>query len=92
MKAGQQHAAMSCCSNGNFSFATYKHLVYWWFQLQKTGPGYASPLDAMQNGPREKILYVCCVQPDQTEGKSDLLATVDVDPESPTYCQVSAIK
>lgn len=67
MKAGQQHAAMACCSNG---------------------PGYASPLDAMQNGPREKILYVCCVQPDQTEGKSDLLATVDVDPESPTYCQI----
>lgn len=45
----------------------------------------------MGNGPRETILYVCCVQPDQTEGKSDLLATVDVDPESPTYCQVSAI-
>ncbi|XP_050295060.1 methanethiol oxidase isoform X2 [Anthonomus grandis grandis] len=52
------------------------------------GPGYASPLDAMKNGPREKLLYTACVQPDQTRGKSDVLATVDVDPESPTYCQV----
>lgn len=39
-------------------------------------------------GPRETILYVCCIQPNPAEGKSDLLATVDVDPESPTYCQV----
>ncbi|XP_066156957.1 methanethiol oxidase [Euwallacea fornicatus] len=52
------------------------------------GPGYASPLDAMTKGPRETLLYVCCVQPDQSNGKSDLLATVDVDPESPTYCQI----
>ncbi|KAL4715885.1 hypothetical protein ACJJTC_014617 [Scirpophaga incertulas] len=50
------------------------------------GPGYASPLDAFKNGPREEILYVICVQPDVT--KQDYLATVDVDPESPTYCQV----
>nr|AYD88369.1 selenium-binding protein [Achaea janata] len=50
------------------------------------GPGYASPLDAFNNGPREKLIYVICVQPDQT--KQDYLGTVDVDPESPTYCQV----
>ncbi|KAL0822669.1 hypothetical protein ABMA28_004692 [Loxostege sticticalis] len=50
------------------------------------GPGYASPLDAFRNGPREQLLYVICVQPDQT--KQDYLATVDVDPKSPTYCQV----
>lgn len=53
------------------------------------GPGYASPLDAMKNGPREEILYVICVQPNEGNGKTDLLATVDVDPKSPTYCQVS---
>lgn len=52
------------------------------------GPGYATPLDAMKNGPRETLLYTVCVQPNEGEGKSDLLATVDVDPESPTYCQV----
>ncbi|CAG9770482.1 unnamed protein product [Ceutorhynchus assimilis] len=52
------------------------------------GPGYASPLDAMKNGPKEKLLYVIGVQPDHLNGKSDLLATVDVDPESPTYCQI----
>ncbi|KAG6442193.1 methanethiol oxidase [Manduca sexta] len=50
------------------------------------GPGYASPLDAFKNGPREEILYVVTVQPDQS--KQDYLSTVDVDPKSPTYCQV----
>lgn len=52
------------------------------------GPGYATPLEAMKNGPREKILYVICVQPNQSETKTDLLATVDVDPNSETYCQI----
>ncbi|KPI91699.1 Selenium-binding protein 1 [Papilio xuthus] len=50
------------------------------------GPGYSSPLEAFKNGAREKLLYVVCVQPDLT--KQDYLATVDVDPESPTYSQV----
>ncbi|CAH0761085.1 unnamed protein product [Diatraea saccharalis] len=50
------------------------------------GPGYASPLEAFTKGPREELLYVICVQPDAT--KQDYLATVDVDPKSPTYCQV----
>ncbi|XP_045462563.1 methanethiol oxidase [Harmonia axyridis] len=52
------------------------------------GPGYASPIDAMKNGPREKIVYVICIQPKQTAENTDLLATVDVDPDSPTYCQI----
>lgn len=26
-----------------------------------TGPGYATPLEAMEKGPREKLLYVTCV-------------------------------
>ncbi|VEN47648.1 unnamed protein product [Callosobruchus maculatus] len=52
------------------------------------GPGYASPLAAMKSGPREKLLYCVCVQPNTEDGKTDLLATVDVDPESPTYCQI----
>ncbi|CAG9864311.1 unnamed protein product [Phyllotreta striolata] len=51
-------------------------------------PGYATPLDAMKHGPREKILYVVCINPNEGDDKSDLLATVDVDPESPTYCQI----
>ncbi|KAJ8924893.1 hypothetical protein NQ315_001050 [Exocentrus adspersus] len=55
--------------------------------MGKTGPGYATPLDAME-GPKEEILYVVCVQPNQGNGKTDLLATVDVNPESPTYCQI----
>lgn len=53
------------------------------------GPGYASPLDAFKNGPREEILYVVAVQPDKS--KQDYLATVDVDPKSSTYGQVSNI-
>ncbi|KAL8184770.1 UNVERIFIED_CONTAM: Methanethiol oxidase [Gekko kuhli] len=54
-----------------------------------TGPGYATPLDAM-NGPRERIIYVPCILTGTGIGtqEPDYLATVDVDPESPTYCQV----
>ncbi|OWA54208.1 Selenium-binding protein 1 [Hypsibius exemplaris] len=49
-----------------------------------------SPVEFM-NGPREKIMYVSCLQPVSVHGKKgkcDYLATVDVDPESPTYCKV----
>ncbi|XP_055596087.1 methanethiol oxidase-like [Uranotaenia lowii] len=52
------------------------------------GPGYATPLDAVRDGPREKLLYVVTVQPDLDEPHGDYLSTVDVDPESSTYCQV----
>ncbi|XP_055296101.1 methanethiol oxidase [Sitodiplosis mosellana] len=52
------------------------------------GPGYASPLDAMKNGPREKLLYIIAVQPDLKHSDGDYLATVDVDPTSSTYSQV----
>ncbi|KAJ9579806.1 hypothetical protein L9F63_004552, partial [Diploptera punctata] len=53
------------------------------------GPGYKTPLDAMKNGPREKIVYVPCIQPLAQEKKlPDYLATVDVDPNSPTYSKV----
>lgn len=51
-----------------------------------TGPGYPSPLEAFRNGPKEELLYVICVQPNLT--KEDYIATVDVDPKSPTYSQV----
>ncbi|PSN38126.1 Selenium-binding protein 1-A [Blattella germanica] len=53
------------------------------------GPGYKSPLDAMKNGVREKILYVPCIQmnPEETR-RPDYLATIDVDPASPTFSQV----
>nr|XP_022915697.1 selenium-binding protein 1 [Onthophagus taurus] len=56
--------------------------------MAPTGPGYATPLDAMKNGPREELLYVICVQPDLTSSKTDLLATVDINPKSPTYCKI----
>ncbi|XP_077157703.1 methanethiol oxidase-like [Paroedura picta] len=51
------------------------------------GPGYASPLEAMR-GPREKLMYVSCVLTGTGTQAPDYLATVDVDPESPTYCKV----
>uniref|UniRef100_A0A0N5A825 Methanethiol oxidase n=1 Tax=Syphacia muris TaxID=451379 RepID=A0A0N5A825_9BILA len=50
------------------------------------GPGYASPTDAFLNGPREKYLFVVCANCDPT--KPDRIVTVDVDPESKTYCSV----
>ena len=55
------------------------------------GPGYASPMDAFLNGPREKIMYLTCVRNNQegkSRGKPDFLATVDLDPDSPTYSKV----
>lgn len=50
------------------------------------GPGYATPLDAMKHGPREKLLYVLCPSPDIS--RPDYLATVDADPASKTYSKV----
>lgn len=50
------------------------------------GPGYPSPLAAMKEGPREKLVWLPCIR--TGTGKPDYLATVDVDPESPTYSQV----
>lgn len=51
----------------------------------KHGPGYANPKDAMA-GPREKVIFVTC--PRYNSDKPDMIATVDVDPTSDTYCTV----
>lgn len=53
------------------------------------GPGYATPLDAFNNGPRERDILVPCIVADDS-GRPDYLATVDVDPDSKTYGQVVA--
>lgn len=56
---------------------------------QCSGPGYKSPKDAMLNGPKEKIVYLPCITPPQfKKSHADYVATVDVDPASPTYSQV----
>lgn len=52
------------------------------------GPGYPTPLHAMENGSKEKLLYVVTVQPNLDDKEGDYLSTVDVDPSSETYCQV----
>ncbi|KAE9547708.1 hypothetical protein FO519_009079 [Halicephalobus sp. NKZ332] len=65
----------------------------------KHGVGYASPKEAM-SGPREKVLFLMCPNydiplPDLTmkmpvtmqPKKADAVFSVDVDPDSPTYCQ-----
>uniref|UniRef100_A0A670K9E2 Methanethiol oxidase n=1 Tax=Podarcis muralis TaxID=64176 RepID=A0A670K9E2_PODMU len=39
-------------------------------------------------GPREKLIYVPCILTGTGTQQPDYLATVDVDPESPCYCQV----
>ncbi|KAM9110831.1 methanethiol oxidase isoform 3-T3 [Megaptera novaeangliae] len=53
----------------------------------KCGPGYPSPLEAMK-GPREEIVYLPCIYRNTNTEAPDYLATVDVDPKSPQYCQV----
>ena len=51
------------------------------------GPGYASPEEAMKAGP-EKVLYTIALYVGTGIQEPDYLATVDVDPNSPTYSQV----
>ena len=51
------------------------------------GPGYASPIEVI-NAPREKLLYTIAIYTGTGIQKPDYLATVDVDPDSPTYSQV----
>lgn len=58
--------------------------------LKCCGPGYPSPRWAFEKGPVEKLLYVVTVQSNLEETHGDYLSTVDVDPESPTYCKVIA--
>lgn len=53
---------------------------------QVCGPGYKSPKEAMIKGPREKLMYTVCIHTDPN--KPDVLSTVDIDPESPTFCQI----
>ena len=51
------------------------------------GPGYASPEEAMK-AEREKVLYTIALYEGTDIQEPDYLATVDVDPASPTYSQV----
>lgn len=51
------------------------------------GPGYASPSEAAK-APPEKLLYVTALYVGTGVDAPDYLATVDVDPQSPTYSQV----
>jgi selenium-binding protein 1 len=54
---------------------------------QCCGPGYASPQEAMQAGP-EPILYTVALYVGTGVQQPDYLATIDVDPNSPTYSRV----
>lgn len=51
------------------------------------GPGYATPEEAMKAEP-EKVLYTVALYEGTDVQEPDYLATVDVDPDSPTYSQV----
>ena len=53
------------------------------------GPGYASPQEAIQ-ADREKLLHTVALYVGTGIEKPDYLATVDVDPDSPTYSTVIA--
>jgi selenium-binding protein 1 len=56
-------------------------------QGPRSGPGYASPEAAMR-AEREMLLYVSALYVGVDDKKPDFLATVDVDPDSPTYSKV----
>lgn len=48
--------------------------------------GYRTPEEACQ-APREIVIFVTC--PNASGHGQDLLACIDVDPESSSYCKVS---
>jgi len=52
-----------------------------------TGPGYASPQEAIK-APREQVVYTICIYTGTGIEKPDYLATIDADEASPTYGQV----
>jgi selenium-binding protein 1 len=51
------------------------------------GPGYKSPNDAIK-APRERLLYTVIVYCGDKPNQPDGLATIDADPESPTYTKI----
>ncbi|XP_043464022.1 methanethiol oxidase [Leptopilina heterotoma] len=55
-------------------------------KCQSGGPGYRSPKAAIKEGPREKLMYTVCIH--TNSAKADVLCTIDIDPESSTYCQI----
>lgn len=55
---------------------------------QSTGPGYASPQDAIQNAPREEFVYVAGLYTGTGVPEPDFLAVVDVNPDSDSYSQI----
>lgn len=57
------------------------------YDQHQCGPGYTSPAEAMQ-AEREKLLYTVALYTGTGIHEPDYLATVDVDPASPTYSQV----
>ena len=50
----------------------------------RCGPGYASPAEAMK-APRELLLYTVALYIGTGIQKPDYLATIDADPNSPTW-------
>jgi selenium-binding protein 1 len=53
------------------------------------GPGYATPMEAFRSRTREKLIYVPCIPTgENAENREGYLATVDVDPQSPTFCKI----
>ena len=49
-------------------------------------PACSGVVQEATKGPREVLVYLPCVVPDHS--RPDYLATVDVDPTSPSYSQV----
>ncbi|HEX3658328.1 MAG TPA: selenium-binding family protein [Pirellulales bacterium] len=53
------------------------------------GRTFASPGQAMQ-AERERLLFVTCIAAGDKKSRPDYLATVDLDPKSPTYSRVAS--
>lgn len=78
-------AAASLLAQTNWSelLAEHEHPAH----HEHCHPTYATPQDAMRSPP-EKFAFVPAITVGTKSPHPDYLATVDVDPQSPTYSQV----
>ncbi|WP_137291241.1 selenium-binding protein SBP56-related protein [Natronorubrum halophilum] len=53
-----------------------------------TGPGYASPQAAIEEGEREQLAYVMSLYTGSDVDAPDFVSVVDLDPDSETYCEI----
>ncbi|GFT54480.1 methanethiol oxidase [Nephila pilipes] len=76
--------------NHSPSMSTVRHWCNEFKRREKIGPArFDSPLEAFHSRKKEKLAYVVCVSAKwKTNNEPDIVATIDLDPTSPTYSKI----